>query len=139
MVQFILASVAGEVEKGKHPSVTNHQPHGFVPEDLEFRKNYEDAKKQWTYIASIINILRTPQCYADPAMLLRAAPARPGVISAWGAVACGGCRLIQPARMLCLEGLSVGLFDSLRDAAVAWRDFRLIGPLTKYPVANQSA
>ena len=31
-----------------------------------------------------------------------------------------------------------GLSDRLRDA-VAWKDSRLIAPLVKYPLANQSA
>ena len=35
-------------------------------------------------------------------------------------------------------GRALGLFDRLRDA-VAWKDSRLIGPLIKYPLANQSA
>ena len=33
----------------------------------------------------------------------------------------------------------IGLFDRLRNAAVAWKDSRLIEPLIKYLLANQSA
>ena len=43
----------------------------------------------------------------------------------------------RPARMLCLEGLkTLGLFYRLRDGNTI---YRLIEPLMKYPLANQSA
>ena len=53
------------------------------------------------------------------------------------AVDCEGSRSIRSARVLFL-GKTLGLFDWPRDA-VAWKDSRLIAPLTKYPSANQSA
>ena len=47
-------------------------------------------------------------------------------------------RFVLPGIFPLSNGRTLGLFDRPRDA-VAWKDSRLIAPLIKYPLANQSA